>query len=183
MDDCREMFKNFIHHLYNPEESYSKFPIPKEYLELFKSLIGNIVKMLSEIKNNDSVVVSQINCICDNLKYYPDRQIFKMYEVYNSLLKTINDSETLLENFINFVIGYQKETIFLYAVRPKLHLQNLHVLNDWKYELRNELGFNFDFKTSFETIEQDRFKNWPGNALKAFYSFFTPEYIIYELTE
>ena len=50
-------------------------------------------------------------------------------------------------------------------------------------ELRDEIGFNFEFETIFGTQGQDKFNGWHGNALRSFYKHFTPESVASKLTK
>ncbi|ELA40834.1 uncharacterized protein VICG_02130, partial [Vittaforma corneae ATCC 50505] len=65
--------------------------------------------------------------------------------------------------------------------------QNVHVQNFWRYELRDEVGLDFEFQTGIigreQLMDMDRFRLRPGNALRAFYRIFTPEHMIDVLTE
>ena len=76
-----------------------------------------------------------------------------------------------------------KERIFDMTITPSISSQNVHVLNYWKYELKDTLGLNFNFKSRLGTIGQDPFGGYRGNALKAFFTKFTPEYVIKTLTQ
>jgi hypothetical protein len=166
----------------NHNEYFKKWNIPVAYLNLAKNLIGFIFETMKSTLDKE-IIVSNINSICDGLEYCPDRQISELYFVYNLLSENNIDTDISLEEFIKEIIGQEKEKIFTLAVTPKNGSQNVHVLTFWKYELRNEVGFDFDFKTNLGTMGQDIFNGWHGNALKAFYFIFTPEYIIKELSE
>ena len=49
--------------------------------------------------------------------------------------------------------------------------------------MRNTLGFNFEFKSNIGTMNQDPFDGHRGNALHAFLTKFTPNYVINILTD
>jgi hypothetical protein len=178
----QKSIEDFIHHIYNHNEYYKKWNMPVAYLSLAKNLIESIFEIMKNTLDKE-IIVSNINSICVSLEYCPDRQISELYFVYNLLTENNIDTDISLEEFIKEIIGQEKEKIFTLAVTPKNGSQNVHVLTFWKYELRNEVGFDFDFKTSFGSMGQDIFNGWHGNALKAFYSLFSPEYIIKELSE
>ena len=41
------------------------------------------------------------------------------------------------------------------TITQRASVQNKHVLNYWKYEFRNNLGFDFDFRIEIGTMSQD----------------------------
>ena len=85
--------------------------------------------------------------------------------------------------FVESEIAVLKEYMFDMLVTPENGTQNVHVLTHWKYQLRDELGFNVNYKPRMGTFEQDKFGGHHGNALDAFYTKFTPNYVIGKLVE
>ena len=57
------------------------------------------------------------------------------------------------------------------------------MLTFWKEKLSDDLGFDFQFKSEYGTMEQDQFKGEEGNALDAFFIGFAPEIAITQLTD
>ena len=57
------------------------------------------------------------------------------------------------------------------------------MLTFWKLKLSEDLGFDFEFKSEYGTMEQDQFKGSEGNALEAFLIGFAPEIVITLLTD
>ena len=76
-----------------------------------------------------------------------------------------------------------KNYILDIVVTPSEGTQNVHVQNFWKYELREKLGIKVEYKARMGTFGQDMFGGHPGNVLDAFYTKFTPKYVIGKLEE
>ena len=49
--------------------------------------------------------------------------------------------------------------------------------------MRDTLGFDFNFKSTIGTMDQDPFGGHRGNALSVFFNKFTPNYVIGILTD
>ena len=92
------------------------------------------------------------------------------------------DTESF-EYFIENKIAVLKNYILDIVVTPSEGTQNVHVQNFWKYELREKLGIKVEYKARMGTFEQDMFGGHPGNVLDAFYTKFTPKYVIGKLEE
>ncbi|ELA42515.1 uncharacterized protein VICG_00614 [Vittaforma corneae ATCC 50505] len=190
MGDNKRTMDEFIHHIYNPDKEYRRWRMKKEHTGLAKNLLGAILNALSKESDGD-VVVSNINVICEGLGYCPDRQISEMMFVHNLLTGDVEEQEgSSLEDRVRKVVetwvGQEKERVFDIAVTPLNVGQNVHVQNFWRYELRDDVGLDFEFQTGIIGREQlarmDRFRLRPGNALRAFYRIFTPEHMIDVLT-
>ena len=174
--------QEYIQKLFNPEISYSKWPMIEQYIPLTIDLLGNILEYIDEkIENNEIVSINfSLSDIAEGVRYCPDRQMAELKRAY-SMIAGNTDSE--LESFIKNIIATVKERIFDLAITPSISKQNVHVLNYWKYEMRDTLGFDFNFKSKIGTMDQDPFDGHRGNALSVFFNKFTPNYVIGILTD
>jgi len=177
----RAIIEGFIHHLFNPDEEYSRCKMNEIRIPLARNLIGAVIQELSKVKDDNELIISNINTICIGLKHCPDRQIGRMMFIYYLLAGEVYPTSSL-EKFIRYFVAQEKTRVFEIAITPRASFQNVYVQNFWKYNLRDEVGFDFEFKTELGTMGWDRFRGWHGNALRTFYNFFTPEYLIDELT-
>lgn len=186
-----KVIRNYIHHIYKPSRKYGGWRVPY-YTGLAKRLLGGIFDELSKV-SDEQVVIAKVNELCEGLDRSLDNQIPGMMFLYHVLTK--DAKEDGLEEFVRWVIRWEKERVFDLTVAPLLHGSQggaildfwMDVLTWWKYELRDEVGFDFDFKTNIVGVDgiriMDRFHLWRGNFLRMFYKKFTPEHMIEVLKE
>lgn len=177
-------FKSYMLHIYGMEEGYRKWPMLPAYISLAKDLIEQILLILTTPENMTDYdkMRSHIESIAEGTEFCPDRQIGELRFSYFALVER-NDPLASLNHFIENYIAISKEDVFDQIVTPDTP-QNVHTHNYWRYQLRNDLGFDFEFTTVFGAIDEDPFpKNADGNILEAFYRKFSPRNIILALTK
>lgn len=177
--------RKYISKLNHPEIKYDGWAMYSEFSESINNIIGAILNNLKERMDIGDVqwIDFSLNTLCDSISNFcPDRQISEIRSIYH-ILTNINCSENNLSTFLRKVLATEKEKVFDQIFTPSHSSQNVHVLNYWKYILRDALGFNFDFDPRITIKNEDPFGGYSGNALDAFFIKFTPEYMIDILTE
>lgn len=180
-DDQDDLIE-YVHMLFDTKYKYSKWPMIEKYIPLARGLIGNILEYLEKkIDSNDTVSINfGLSDIAEGTRYCPDRQMAELKKAYSALNGNVYSE---LDSFVYQMIATLKERIFDLTVTPNEAYQNVHVLNYWKYEMRETLGFDFEFKSNLGTMDQDPFHGFRGNALSAFLTKFSPSYVISALTD
>jgi hypothetical protein len=192
--ESADIIVKYINKLFHPDIRYDRWQMKPEFRIMTLDLLGNILEYLnSKLKTNDLTAISfSLEDVAEGIKTCPDRQIAELKKAYSLIkanLKPVSDpvqtsvenresfleSEAELDNFTNQKIEFMKERIFELTVTPVISAQNVHVRNYWFYEMRETLGFDFEFKTELGTMGQDPFGGHRGNALHAFFSKFTPK--------
>ena len=200
--ESTDLVVKYINKLFHPEIKYDRWAMKEEFRTMTLDLLGNILEYFnSKLEKNDLIVIPfSLEDIAEGITYCPDRQIAELKKAYSLIkanLKPVSDpiqtlvdnpesvleSDAELDNFIIQKIEFMKERIFELAVSPVISPQNVHVRNYWFYEMRETLGFDFEFQTELGTMYQDPFGGHRGNALHAFFSKFTPKYVINTLTD
>lgn len=87
-----------------------------------------------------------------------------------------------LQAFVENHIATYKEKVFGTFATPVDSSQNVHVLNYRKFEMRCELGYNFNFKAAIGKMAHDPFTGCAWNILDIIYRVFTPSRVIDPLT-
>ena len=174
-----KIFREYVEHLYFPEVQYKRWRMDLKYVDLAKDLIEAIITILAlpENLNDLDKIKSNIKALSEGFDFCPDRQMAELrlcYYILNSEL----DPDASLESYIENYVAIEKENILTHVVTPLNSPQNVHVMNYWKKELKDELGLNDEYKSKFGTLGQDRFHGNPGNVLDAFYKIFTHKRII-----
>ena len=180
-EDMKDLL-DYIYNLFHPESEYSRWPMIDQFIPMTLNFLGNILEHLNtklDSKDLNSIAFC-LGDIAEGVRFCPDRQMAELKRAY-SLIS--GNTETELDSFIYQIIETVKERIFDLAVTPTLSGQNVHVLTYWKYEMRETLGFDFEFKSRIGTMDQDPFDGCRGNALQAFFCKFTPKYVISVLTK
>jgi Leucine-rich repeat (LRR) protein len=174
------ILKEYIQSLFDPNYEYKRWRMLQKYVSVTKNYLGFILSYLQEKVSSQrmDLVSFSVSDIIEGIKFCPDRQICELKGAYCAIL---NDNESDLDEIIYQNIAKQKEQIFNLAITPSISPQNVHVLSYWKYELRDKLGFDFEFKTDIGTLGQDPFRGHRGNALQAFFTKFTVNYVISNL--
>jgi hypothetical protein len=174
-------FENYIATLY---ENYEHECDDKDYrIDIFSErmdLIENILVKLIQNKN-----IEEMKTFIFELESYIGwcavGQVERFRVFYNILFCTnICDS---FKNYIEKIIAVYKNEIFTLVVTPSRAPQNVHVLNKWRYKMRDEIGLISEVKPDFETYGQDLFEDSEGNVLDAFYKKFTPDFIVKIIVE
>jgi hypothetical protein len=174
------ILKEYIQSLFDPNYGYRRWRMLQKYVSMTKNYLGFILSYLEEKVSSQrmDLVSFSVSDIVEGIRYCPDRQICELKRAYCAIL---NDNESDLDQIIYQNIAKLKEQIFNLAITPSISPQNVHVLSYWKYELRDKLGFDFDFQTDIGTMGQDPFGGCRGNALQAFFTKFTVNYVISNL--
>lgn len=78
-----------------------------------------------------------------------------------------------------------KVCVFRLTITPMGDLQSVRILNKWRFVLKDELGLvsEYELHELAEEHIQDKFGRFLGNVVHAFYSKFTPTYIILVLIQ
>jgi len=173
--------KNFIHHVYSPDDSYSKYRISNSHADLVKDMLGSVIKTIAGKCSNDKTLLA-LSVILEALNYCEDRLVADIRSLYYYLHDAV-DPDQSLEAYVCQKIAIEKEMVLFYSVSHREATQSAHLYNYWMYELRDEIGFNFQFDSAFGTQGQDKFNGWHGNATRALYNLFNPKYVICKLTE
>jgi hypothetical protein len=178
-EEC-DILKEYIKSLFDPNYKYGRWRMLQKYVPMTKNYLGIILSHLKEMvfSQRMDLVSFFVSDIIEGIKHCPDRQICELKRAYRTILK---DDESDLDEIIYQNIAKQKEQIFNLAITPSISPQNVHVLSYWQYELRDKLGFDFEFKSNIGTMGQDPFKGHRGNALQAFFTKFTVNYVISNL--
>ena len=178
-EEC-DILKEYIKSLFDPNYEYERWRMVEKYVPMAKNYLGFILSYLQELVSSQrmDLVSFSVSDIIEGITYCPDRQICELKRAYCAIL---NDNQSDLDEIIYQNIAKQKEQIFNLTITPSVSPQNVHVLNFWKYELRDKLGFDFDFQTDIGTMGQDPFGGHRGNALQAFFTKFTVNYVISNL--
>ena len=121
----------------------------EQYIEQTKDLIEAIFVKMEKLEDAD--LKAYVPEISEAMKYCPDRQIATLTMVYSALYST--KPVNTLESFVENEIAVLKEYIFDMVVTPGKGTQGVHVLTHWKYELKDELGFNVNYKPRMGTFE------------------------------
>ena len=172
--------ESYIKFIYNIDpDAFKGWKMYDQYIEHTKDLIEAIFVKMEKLEDAD--LKAYVPEISEAMKWCPDRQIATLTMVYSALYS--KKPANTLESFVENEIAVLKEYIFDMLVTPGNGTQNVHVLNYWKYQLRDELGFNVNYKPRMGTFGQDKFGGHHGNALDAFYTKFTPNYVIGKLME
>ncbi|KAL0263889.1 UNVERIFIED_CONTAM: hypothetical protein PYX00_010960 [Menopon gallinae] len=119
--------------------------------------------------------------LCEALLYCQDRQMATLNMVYGALYAK-RDARSF-EYFVENEIATLKRYILNIVVTPGSGIQNVHVQNYWRYELREKLGFEGEYEPRMGTFDQDRLGGHVGNVLDVFYTKFTPKYVVGKLAE
>lgn len=105
-------------------------------------------------------------------------EAFRM--VYSALYcKRYSESE--IEVAVRSKMTSLKEDVFRIVALPGDARQNVHVLDMWRFRLRDELGFDVEKAVKDEPLREDIYRGYPGNVLQVFYDRLTPEYAVREI--
>lgn len=173
--------KNFIHHVYSPDDNYSKYRISNNHADLVKYMLGSVIKTIAGKCDNDKRLLA-LSVILEALNYCEDRLVADIRSLYY-YLHDAADPDQSLEAYVCQKIAIEKEMVLFYSASHREATQSAHLYNYWMYELRDEIGFNFQFDSAFGTQGQDKFNGWHGNAVRGFYKLFNPTYVVYKLME
>ena len=182
----KKAMEEFISCICNPSRKYGGSRVPY-YTGLAKRLLGGIFDELSKV-SDEQAAIAKVNELCEGLDRSLDKQIPGMMFLYHVLTK--DAKEDGLEEFVR----WEEEQVFDLTVAPPLHGSQggaildfwMDVLSFWKHRLRDEVGFDLEFRISAVhecSDELDGFNGWPGNVVRAFYAKLTPEYIVGKVTE
>lgn len=176
-------FRDYISHLYFPEIKYYNWRMSSRYIEITKDLVEAIVVILADPNAHDlELINSNVNAISDGIKSCPDRQMGELRLSY-FILQNEFDPDDTLDTFVEKFIAREKERVFDCVATPINNSQNVHSLNHWKFKLREELGFEMEFRSQYGVVGDDRFCGSCKKMLAEFYRVFTPERVITTLTE
>lgn len=117
--------------------------------------------------------------MCKAIRQGPFRQLSTLNMIYSALHS--GKSMSTLQCFVENEIASVKNCIFEMAVTPRAGIQNKYIQCFWKHKLRDRLGFYAEHQAWMDTFGQDVFSGHVGNALHAFYTKFTPRYVISQL--
>lgn len=175
------LIDEYIHHIFKPEDIYERWHMLRKFIPIIKNMLCKILEHLSQ-ENDEYVVVSCIDWICEGIVKCPDRQKAEIESVYN-LLTGKSVKEETLENFIESVILKLKMSIFNNTFTPLNGRESVHVLNYWRYKLRNFVGTGESFFSNFGTFREDIFNGNIRLAFKTFFTNFTPDLLIENLEQ
>ncbi|EQB62124.1 small gtp-binding protein [Vairimorpha apis BRL 01] len=190
---------DYIHHLYNPEDRYTKWNVPKNLTNEFKKYIGAIVcKIFSS--NDPLFVEGHLNSLSTAICYCPERHKSELVFLYELLIdedeklieksqnyesgsnEYIENIKVYIEEIIKRFIGTAKMKIFMQIFNNPENDQNVHLCNYWKYVLKDHVGIDVigDKPTIYGS---DKFNGQIGLGLEAFFEKFTPKWLILELKQ
>ena len=141
----------------NPD-AFKGWKMYKRYIEHTKDLIEAVFVKMEKLKDDD--LAAYIPVISKAMKKCPDRQMATLMMIYSALYST--KPIITLKSFIENEIAVLKEYIFDMVVTPGERTQGVHVLTHWKYELKDELGFNVYYEPRMGTLDQDKFGGHHG---------------------
>ena len=183
----KKTIENYIKVLYKVEDNtFGIWEMYEELVETTKDMLEAIFlkmaeKVDSRIEDEINDVKSYLSVISEGVKYCPDGQISRFSMIYSALYSR-SEFVNSIEDFVKQRIAFLKNYIFGMTVTPGTDTQNVHVLNYWKHELREELGLNaLESKLGLLLGQDYMFGGNPGNVLDAFYSKFTENYVIKEI--
>lgn len=169
--------ERYLRCIYGPDWLCRAQNIPAEQL---RNLVEAIfLKMVESLSADD--IIAYLSEIINAIRFCTDRQIATLDMVY-SIVYSKRYVEGLFESVVRGEIAAIKELMFKMAVTRGLSMQNVHVLNTWKHRLKDEVGFNVEYESKMGMLNQDIYRGYPGNVVRAFYSLFTPEYVVERLT-
>ena len=119
--------------------------------------------------------------LVNGLLHCPTGQREGMDTVVLALQGKVTGGDGLLEETVKQLIARRKNSVFDEKMLPAGNSQNVHIRSFYKNELRKVLGL-FTALLSFEErigiMGNDPFKRNSAEALKTFYSVFTPEMLV-----
>lgn len=177
-------FREYLEGLYDESKAKGQDRARGIYVEQSLDLSEAILQKLAAIvgskgkseKDKEQIITSNLNSICESLKYCTSRRIDELYFAYDVLYEEIVPENLELQKFVENFVANEKERIFNAVFTDPTDPQNVHTLNTMKYALRHELGFDFNFIDSI-------YKGHVGNALEYFFEVFTPEAIFQSLAD
>ena len=192
---------DYIHHLYNPDDRYPLWNVPKNLIDEFRRYVGVIVVKL--FSSNDYLLIeghlnslSTAICYCYErqkneliflyeLLIYEDEKNLEQFQHNNLNLKQgsyehLKNIYLYIENIIKKLIGKAKIRILMNLFCDSEDKENVHLFNYWKYILKDHIGFDV-FGDKPVLLSRDKFYGRIEFGLEAFYEKFTPEWLIIEL--
>lgn len=193
-DESIEMYL-FISKLFSPGMDFGAqtrdFCIDPELADLTLGLIEGIFNELhcfmdnAEMENKEkrNLVAAYLRGILAGIKEGPVRQYLGLKSTFRYLKKYMPVSLKLLtlKGFVEDFIAEKKEVTFDHVFTPK-KTNNVRALPYWKNKLWKDLGLDIS-AVAVSMLRDDEFDDQPGNALKAFFTAFTPKTVISELVK
>ena len=183
-EEAAERVANFIADVYdtNKTEALRGWRLHPESVRNFKNMIeATFVRIKDHLDQGDeSSALAYLLDISEATKVCTDGQLEALNMVYSALYQK-EDIEGSFGDFVKKTIARLKE----YVLRKLLALgelgQNVHVVNYWRYRLRDKIGFTTEYKSEI-IYGNDPFRNNEGIALQNFFASLTPKYAINELS-
>ncbi|EQB61856.1 hypothetical protein NAPIS_ORF00566 [Vairimorpha apis BRL 01] len=195
------ILSDYVHHLYNPDDIYVKWNVPRNLIDDFKKYIGAIIYKL--FSSNDNLFIEgHLNSLSTAICYCPERHKNEMIFLYELLINEnennfkqlqfnefkiehgsnehIENIKLFIEDNIKKFIGKSKMKILMYIFGNPENTQNVHLFNYWKYVLSDHIGLDI-FGNKPTLIGKDKFNGRIELGLQAFFEKFTPEWLVIEL--
>lgn len=167
-----------------PEDQENAFlrngPERQNYMmDLMEEILKKILERMESAEGSEPLAA--LNAMGEGRKSSIDEKLRLLQKIYAEL----HGRSTLAGNFKDFIRGevaVLKDSAINQMFCPEGIEENVCILNEWRYRLREDLGtgMNYDLGANV-ALDKDPFHGIRFNALKKFYSSFTPKYVIEKL--
>merc|ERR1712190_480274 len=184
----------YIKYLYTGEEFEGVvWPFPKNdatSVKIIKEIVDNSINDIykffvknSQEKSTSLEYFNTMFCLlCEIYKSCPTGQLERARYLHAFMSQDdYKDENHDAQYIIEMIISRLKENVFDIVTIPPQGSQNVHVSQYWRKKLHAKLGLNIldeKYTCQFGTLDQDPFKNHMPSVLYAFFSKFTPNYLV-----
>lgn len=145
------------------------------------NLLSSVLTSLNEKLDDLESINNCVSDIAESINHGIHRQIAELTRAYLMNLPINSDK---LWTFLYDFITIEKEKVFDAVILPFYLNGQIPIFNSWKYRLKDEIGFDCEFEIKPAGFYEDRaFGGEVGDIVQFFYSKFTPQLVISELTE
>ena len=163
--EAKEEFRPIINHDDPKQESqYFNESVPKRAKHDFSPIYSKAeVRGPSEQKFKHNNKGNQVikNCIAEYMRAYNPKSNSFSYEILDTIIKKIQDSNTCLKSFSNVLIGHYINNSFIPLDENKLLQQDLYELNLFKdlhtlFELKNKAAHTSHMHLAYKQNKVDK---------------------------